>query len=74
MPHVMISSKKCTGCHMCTRVCPTDAISGKPKEKHAIDQQLCISCGSCFDVCPEEQCIVFLPKKDIGGAHATAGN
>lgn len=69
-----INHDPCTGCHMCTRVCPTDAISGKPKEKHAIDQQLCISCGSCFDVCPEEQCIVFLPKKDIGGAHATAGN
>ncbi len=67
-----IVEEPCTGCHQCTRVCPTDAISGKPKQKHVIDPAKCISCGSCFDVCPED-CIRFFPKngsKEAANAHA----
>ncbi len=63
----------CTGCHLCTRVCPTAAIAGKPKQKHVIDPALCIACGACFDVCPEDA-IRFLPKKHEGGGHAPAGH
>ena len=43
----------CNGCHLCFKACPTDAISGKPKKLHTIDQGKCIACGACFDVCPE---------------------
>ncbi len=46
-----IDPEKCTGCTLCARNCPTDAISGKVKEIHKIDQDLCIKCGNCFDVC-----------------------
>ena len=41
----------CTGCGMCKRVCPADAIRGTRKKPHFIDQELCIKCGSCFDSC-----------------------
>lgn len=41
----------CIGCGVCRRNCPTNAISGKVKEVHIIDQDLCIKCGKCFDVC-----------------------
>ncbi|NLI89017.1 MAG: NADH-quinone oxidoreductase subunit NuoF [Epulopiscium sp.] len=41
----------CTGCTLCTRVCPTDAIDGKLKELHVIDQEKCIKCGACMDRC-----------------------
>jgi NADH:ubiquinone oxidoreductase subunit F (NADH-binding)/NAD-dependent dihydropyrimidine dehydrogenase PreA subunit len=41
----------CNGCHVCADPCPTNAISGKRKELHVIDQAKCIQCGACFQVC-----------------------
>jgi len=41
----------CTGCHLCFKNCPTDAIVGEVKELHTILQEKCIKCGMCFDVC-----------------------
>jgi len=43
---------KCIGCTKCAKTCPTDAISGKVKEKHIIDQSKCIKCGACMTACP----------------------
>jgi len=42
---------KCVGCTLCKRVCPTDAINGKVKELHEIDQKKCIKCGACMEKC-----------------------
>ncbi len=41
----------CTGCTRCARVCPTNAISGKVKELHVINQELCTKCGACMEAC-----------------------
>ena len=41
----------CTGCTICAKNCPVDAISGKPKEMHFIDQEKCIKCNVCYEVC-----------------------
>ena len=51
----------CDGCHLCTKACPVDAISGDPKEPHVLDPAVCISCGACFDVCPNDAIRTF-PK------------
>ena len=46
-----ILEDKCTGCTLCFRNCPVDAISGERKQVHTIDTDACIKCGMCATVC-----------------------
>ena len=48
---IKIVPDKCKGCTLCARNCPVNAISGKVKEVHEIDQNKCIKCGVCLDNC-----------------------
>ena len=47
----VIDPKVCKGCSLCSRVCPTNAISGVLKQPDSIDQTVCIKCGTCMDKC-----------------------
>ncbi len=46
-----IDEEVCTGCLVCGKRCPQDAILGTKKKPHTIVQEKCIKCGICEDVC-----------------------
>ena len=48
----------CTGCLLCVKPCPTEAITGEKKKLHTIDQDKCIQCGVCMDVCKDDAVLV----------------
>lgn len=46
-----IHAEKCTGCGLCAKNCPVDAITGEKKQPHVIDINICIKCGNCIKKC-----------------------
>ncbi|MBN2201510.1 4Fe-4S binding protein [bacterium] len=46
-----IEKDKCTGCTLCAKNCPAEAILGNPKAPHYIIPDKCVGCGNCVTVC-----------------------
>lgn len=46
-----VIAPNCTGCTVCAKACPVDAIAGGRKQVHTIDQNKCIKCGICHSRC-----------------------
>jgi ferredoxin len=48
-----INSSMCTGCGICERKCPANAIKVYD-QKAELNQESCIRCGICHSVCPRD--------------------
>lgn len=46
-----INPELCTGCHLCSKKCPADAIMGDVRKPHIINPLKCIKCGMCMARC-----------------------
>ena len=49
-----IKQEMCTGCRLCVKECPVDAIALNADGFAEIDEEECIRCGRCHDVCPQD--------------------
>jgi len=49
-----VIAENCTGCTVCAKNCPTNAIDGERKQVHFIRQEACIQCGACYTKCKFE--------------------
>jgi NADH:ubiquinone oxidoreductase subunit F (NADH-binding)/(2Fe-2S) ferredoxin/Pyruvate/2-oxoacid:ferredoxin oxidoreductase delta subunit len=47
----VITEEVCTGCTVCARNCPVEAIHGDRRKPHVIDIETCVRCGICVQVC-----------------------
>lgn len=58
----------CIGCGDCMDECEDDAIMGKKKFIHVIDQDECTQCGKCMGACEEEAIVIAGAVKPRGPA------
>lgn len=59
--HILVS--RCIGCGKCLDACEDDAIAGKPKFVHVINQRKCTKCNKCREVCPAHAVVRAGQKK-----------
>ncbi len=49
-----LNTDKCTGCRICTAVCPHNVFTIASKKAIIQDQDACMECGACALNCPVE--------------------
>ncbi|GEM_PF-5190567 len=52
VPKVTITKEECSGCMLCLKACPFNAIKRGEDRKAFIDYSICRSCGICIPSCP----------------------
>ena len=57
----VIDPEKCTGCTLCAKRCPVDAIMGEKKQPHVLIKEKCIGCGSCIESCKFDAISLYIP-------------
>jgi polyferredoxin len=64
--HIEKNDRKCTHCHACARVCPTQVYRVfEERSKDNVNDPDCILCMKCVEACPEGDCLTvkFFGKK-----------
>ncbi len=62
---------KCTGCGICTEVCPHGVFAIRDSRAYVTDRDLCIECGACMMNCAFGAISV---RKGVGCAAAVIGS
>jgi len=59
---VQVQKDDCNGCHMCTEVCMSNAITMLEGKAHVI-QEHCKGCGRCVQTCPRDAIIIEIATR-----------
>lgn len=51
---IIYDREACVGCLLCTKTCPTGAITVTEERKVAFNLDRCIFCGQCMEICPKD--------------------
>ncbi len=62
-----LNPEACTGCGMCTEVCPHGVLRIENRKAVVTDRDLCMECGACSQNCPFQAVTV---DKGVGCAAA----
>lgn len=46
-----LDREKCTGCGVCTQVCPHEVLAMQDKKAAIVDRDRCMECGACTKNC-----------------------
>jgi uncharacterized protein len=65
-------SEKCTGCALCVKSCPQEAISLTPDHKALIDYDKCIGCGQCIAMCQYGAVVAVLNESAANASEKVA--
>lgn len=63
MKEISVDPAKCKSHAICTRFCPTGAITVEEGEVAQINEATCVGCGACVSVCPETAITL---KRELG--------
>ena len=62
-----LDTERCTGCGMCTQVCPHGVFTLEAGKARISDQDACMECGACALNCPADAIAV---QSGVGCANA----
>ncbi len=54
-----LDQEKCTGCRLCTIVCPHQVFAMNSKKAMILDRNACMECGACALNCPAGAIVVI---------------
>lgn len=67
-----MNSGNCTGCALCVKSCPQEAVSLTPDHKAVIDYNLCVGCGQCIAMCQFNAAVAVLDESAGNAAEKVA--
>jgi formate hydrogenlyase subunit 6/NADH:ubiquinone oxidoreductase subunit I len=53
-PMPQIDHQRCTGCHRCVDICPTQALAQNNGKAELLYPERCTYCTVCEEICPED--------------------